>query len=350
MRLAMTMVVRDEADVLEANLEYHLRHGVDVVLVTDHASDDATPDILDRYARAGQVKVFREEADTLDQAPWATRMARLAAVEHGADWVLNSDADEFWFPVGGTLKGALEAVPDRFGRLAVPRRDFIPRPGDDPFHVRMVIRERESHNRRGDPLEPKTAHRAAPDVEIDHGNHTASAPGLGGLLPIPVLEILHFPVRSYAQFERKVVRAGLGYEALESRPPDVGRDQLELLEIQRRGGLEAHYADATLSDEAVQAGVAEGSLVVDRRVALSLSGNATAPDGALTPSPQEVAAMDLLRHSLAALDRGMNTKSELEETRRQLDEARTSLEALRASRLVRLTRPARKLYYRLRGD
>src|ERR1700716_4404553 len=117
MRVAMTMVVRDEADVLGANLEHHLAHGVDLILVTDHASEDAPPEILDRYGRAGAVKVFREEAETLDQAPWVTRMARLAAVEHGADWVLNSDADEFWFPLAGSLKSVLAAVPTTFGSL-----------------------------------------------------------------------------------------------------------------------------------------------------------------------------------------------------------------------------------------
>jgi glycosyl transferase family 2 len=348
MRLVMTMVVRDEADVLEANLEHHLRQGVDLVLVTDHASEDATPDILDRHARAGTVRVFREGADTLDQASWVTRMARLAAVEHAADWVLHSDADEFWLPIAGTLKAVLAAVPPSFGRLAVPRRDFIPRPGDEPFHERMVVRERESHNRRGDPLEPKAAHRGVPDVEIDHGNHTATAPGLGALLPVPVLEILHFPVRSYNQFERKVVRSGLGYEALESRPPDVGRDQLELLEIQRGGALREHYARATLSSEEIEAGLDAGRLIVDRRLALSLDVDG-AREGPATASPEDTAAMDLLEHVLAALDRGVATERDLEATRHELEEARADLEALRNSRLVRLTRPARTLYYRLRG-
>ncbi len=231
----------------------------------------------------------------------------------------------------------------------MPRRDFIPRPGDAPFHDRMVVRERESRNRRGDPLEPKAAHRAVPDVEIDHGNHTADAPGLGPLLPLPLLEILHFPVRSYSQFERKVVRAGLGYGALDSRPPGVGRDQLELLEIHRRGDLPQHYADRTPSDEEIDRGLDEGRFIVDRRVQESLSGDADG-DGRVRPTPADVATMDLVRQALAALDCEVATAEALREAHRQIDATRTSLEALRNSRLVRATRPARRLYYRVRGE
>ena len=59
-----------------------------------------------------------------------TRMARLAATEHGADWVVNSDADEFWWPRGGDVAEVLAAVPGRFGVVRGMWRQFVPRPGD----------------------------------------------------------------------------------------------------------------------------------------------------------------------------------------------------------------------------
>ena len=35
-------------------------------------------------------------------------MGRLAATELGADWVIHSDADEFWWPRGESLKDVLD--------------------------------------------------------------------------------------------------------------------------------------------------------------------------------------------------------------------------------------------------
>jgi hypothetical protein len=62
-----------------------------------------------------------------------------------------------------------------------------------------------------------------------------------------------------------------------------------------------------------------------------------------------VAVIDMVRRLFDELERGAATDEELRQARRELDETRESLEALRGSRLLRLTRPVRTLYYRLRG-
>ena len=126
----MTLLARDEIDVVDSWLAFHLNAGVDVVIATDNRSQDGTTEVLEEYARSGQVHLIREPGEDLRQDEWVTRMARLAATEYGADWVINSDADEFWWPRGASLAEVLAAVPPRYGTVGAFLRVFCPRPGD----------------------------------------------------------------------------------------------------------------------------------------------------------------------------------------------------------------------------
>ena len=120
MKLVMTLLVRDEADIVDAQIAYHLSAGVDFVVATDNRSEDATTEILERYARDGVLHLIREPGDDLRQSEWVTRMARLAATDFGADWIVNADADEFWLARGATLKELLAAVPPGSAPSAEP--------------------------------------------------------------------------------------------------------------------------------------------------------------------------------------------------------------------------------------
>jgi Glycosyl transferase family 2 len=269
MKLVLTVLARDEADVVDAQVAFHLNAGVDFVIATDNVSQDGTTEIFESYARAGCLHLIREPAEGLRQGEWVTRMARLAASEFGADWVINSDADEFWWPRGTSLKEVLEAVPRRYGVVHAFWRTFVPRPDDGAlFAERMTARlsQRAPINDPTSFYRPvvKVVHRADPNVVVGRGNHAlVESP----LVPLPTwhpLEVLHFPLRSRAQWMRKVElqgdaftkhieRAGTGYHL-------KGYDAL------KSGRIDEQLASLVVDDDALERGVADGSLLRDTRL------------------------------------------------------------------------------------
>src|SRR5436309_6788918 len=140
MKLVMTLLVRNEADIVDDHLAFHLASGVDLVVAADNDSTDGTTEILERYARSGNLHRIHLR-DPFSQIEVVTQMARLAATRFEADWVINSDADEFWWPRAGTLKEVLGAVPPRFGSVRGMWRNFVPRAETfGAFSERMTVR------------------------------------------------------------------------------------------------------------------------------------------------------------------------------------------------------------------
>jgi glycosyltransferase involved in cell wall biosynthesis len=260
MNLFMTLLVRDEEDIVRETLDFHLAQGVDRVIVTDNGSEDGTPEALREYEARGAVRVLLEPTDDYSQGRWVTRMARLAAQE-GADWVINSDADEFWWPRAGTLKSTFEELGSEAGLVVAHRVNFVPRPEDGrPFWERMTLRERVSLNPLGKPLPPKIVHRADPGIIVAQGNHRVEGADLGEPLDDGSIEILHFPMRTYAQFENKIVKGGRAYARNRELPERTGRTWRRLYETWEQGGLRDHY------DEQVVAGRDGADLVEDTRL------------------------------------------------------------------------------------
>jgi hypothetical protein len=261
MKLVMTLVVRDEADVIESQLAYHLGAGVDFVLATDHSSEDGTTDVLRRYERDGVLRLFTV-AGEVRESEWRTRMARLAATEHGADWVINTDADEFWLPRSGALKETLAAVPADVGVVWALTCHFVPRPDDGrSFAERMTARYAPVAP-LNDPTSPyrphaKAAHRADPDIVVWFGSHRVTS----ALTPLPgwhPADVLHFPFRSREQYERKSARRARGDKPL--------GQYVKGLQARERGRVDDAYGALVVGEEAVRRGLRDGSLVEDARL------------------------------------------------------------------------------------
>jgi Glycosyl transferase family 2 len=289
-KLVMTLLARNEADIVDAQVAYHLNAGVDFVIATDNRSDDGTTEILERYERVGRLHLIRESGNDMRQDEWVTRMARMAATDFGADWVVNSDADEFWWPREGSLKDVLDVVPARFGIVRGCWRHFVPRPEDGRFFAeRMTVRLCEPAF-SGDKetifhAHQKVAHRARSDVTIEAGNHNAEAVGLEPLRGWHPIEVLHFSFRSAAQVARK----GEG-GWLRNRDYDPTAHQILLNDAYETGRAAAFYGSHVVHDEALARGVAEGRLAHDTRLRDALA-RIRSSDGFSIPAPGEASPL-----------------------------------------------------------
>jgi hypothetical protein len=306
MRLVMTLLVsNEEEELLDALLRYHYAQGVSFIMATAHRAPERTLELLDRYARKGKLDLRQEVGRDVRQREWVTGMARRAASDFEADWVINADADEFFWPERGTLVDVFAAIPERYHTLACPLCHFVPQRTESGFFAdRMVIRETVSRKKsgwfgagisdaeieaklgvpaselsarlaRGAQIEFKTAHRARPDIVVGGGNHRVRGEGL---VPVPAawrpVTVLHFPMRRYDQYEAKIVQKG---RAARNSPHHVLRRHL--YSLYEQGRLRAYYEDQLVDRTELEAGVRAGRLVIDHRLRRFLADLRTSDSG-----------------------------------------------------------------------
>jgi hypothetical protein len=362
----MTIKTRDEADIIEDNLRYHRALGVDFFVVADTGSTDGTREILERYERAGLVRLERLGGGIRDMWKGGEAQITRIAGEMGADWVLHNDADEFWRPLTGNLKEALASVPEGYGMVLAPRADFVPRPdGEGAFWERLTVRERRFRR------PPKTAHRSHPRV-VMRGPHPieiwvdrdgSPRQGMVGkpvrrthaehreeneldllLAPTFPLAVLHFPFRSASQYRRRVAIA------VENRQLKDG----VVRHAYDTGRLDEVYAKLTLDDEGIRRGMEEGWLVEDTELRDFLStcphpleGGSSPPGSRALPEDRRQRELaELERDAMYALSRYLQTHAYQAQWRRSLRRRANRLRKLESSlwwRLrPRLPRPRRR--------
>jgi hypothetical protein len=118
-------------------------------------------------------------ADILAAAMQELIEAELTATigaEHGADWVLNADVDEFYWPeVGPDLRTIFAAVPEQWGVIELPVCHFLaPAEQGGFFADSMTVREVRSLKPSGKSHLVKVAHRGRADVKVSRGGHRGS--------------------------------------------------------------------------------------------------------------------------------------------------------------------------------
>ena len=219
MRLGLTMMVRDEVDIIGLIIDYYLAQGIDRIIVTDNASVDGTREILEAYASRGEIELHIDPRHHKQQASVVTSMARSLATGEAVDWVINADADEFLIPVDRSLslREAFEQIPpsvEAFEVKVINMLGPLILEGWDTsgsiWRDHRSADELESAGLHSHPT-PNAIHVARDDVDVVQGNHAVSIKG--SQLPAGLqLEVLHFPWRSWKQYRQRVEDAGLAYE------------------------------------------------------------------------------------------------------------------------------------------
>ena len=104
-----------------------------------------------------------------------------------------------------------------------------------------------------------------------------------------MIDIFHFPIRSYAQFTNKIIKGGQAYERNKSQGKNVGGTWRTLYKEYQKNGLVDFYRKQSMSARQLEEGLRTNELVSDRRLSdylllLEEQGRlvATAQDGTAT--------------------------------------------------------------------
>jgi hypothetical protein len=220
--LAGISIVRNEEDLVETAIRHHLREGVDLILIADNDSTDATAKILAGLARRDRRIVWSRTGNAgFRQSEATTELAR-AAMRRGASWILPFDADEFWCAPGGLARELRGCTADAVSVAVlnfIQARQQIRRekaavlsavhrcaaPIGDYRKVRFLVEEgtisyvEASYQR-------KYISRAVPGMTIGPGNHLVNGVGRKRLRSRR-LACLHLPLRARDIFVEKAEQA-----------------------------------------------------------------------------------------------------------------------------------------------
>ena len=222
MRLGMSLIVRDEADVIGFNIAYHASHGVEAFAIVDNGSEDGTFELLESLRQVYDIALFRD-GDGFRKEERSMFLAGHLRDRLGATHLISNDADEFWVPQSGSLKGLMNAglpVQRVARRNFIVRREELARPGYMFFDsTLLVVRPPAFQPPAPDPETPLTTSmplRAVPGKvfcaldglqKVFKGNHSVTHEG-GEPQDTAAAIVLHYPVRSYEQFVKKVRNHG----------------------------------------------------------------------------------------------------------------------------------------------
>jgi len=204
-------MVKNEADIIEANVRHNLRY-LDRLIVLDHDSSDASARILQSLVEEGlPLTISRMGAPdpAFKQAQFTTALARGAFEKFAADYVIPIDADEFLrVSSRAALDAALAASESAITNLRW--QTFVPSDDDEQCHPLRSLRWRVETAK--EPLTKVVISRRILEKNwrIGRGNHVVFDQDGANLNwsagePMQGMALAHAPLRSPEQLKAKAL-------------------------------------------------------------------------------------------------------------------------------------------------
>ncbi len=258
--LVMTILVKNEADIIEANIRTHASLGVDAFVIMDNGSNDGTREILSKLQNEFEITIV-DEKGYYQQKKFMTKLAFLAKKIYKPDWIINNDADEFWIPSSGNslkehlnFKGAILRV-DRFNIIppieSIDREDVF---FDSIYEVSNQINYRVAKREDISVLLGQASRKVIINpngvIKINSGNHSAEHIAFWNKKNCSTIKNYHYPIRSYKQFEKRVLTRK---EVLDNFPNvKMGDHYRVLVKKYINGKLKEEYKKFIFKDKEIE--------------------------------------------------------------------------------------------------
>lgn len=221
-----TYLVKNDHDILENSIVHHLNNGVDAIIVTENNASDPTISILDKYNDHIILRI-KQEADDYQQFKWVNHMAQ-AAIEYKPDWIIHCDADELWHGLESLHSESELALYTQYWYNFLPysREEFEIDKAIYYEHVSDVPDDQDTNKTWFDNIYScrKIIHKPTNSHYIGMGNHNIFSMVDNRQLDdlnASYVKIFHYPIRTYAQFEEKVISGGRAL-MMSAQPSNVG--------------------------------------------------------------------------------------------------------------------------------
>ena len=249
-KISMVMIVKNEEDIIKENIVFHSKIGVDNFVILDNGSTDFTYDILNELKKEYEITLL-QDSGVFYQSKLTTKITKIAKKKYNPDWIITSDADEFWKPIES--KNLKEVLNFKGSILQIPRNNMILYEGLDEWknsiyrvaNQILSLEDYENLNIQLGRIGRKVIINPHGYFKTNSGNHSAEHIAFWAKKEFKKIRVYHYPIRSFEQF---LINAKVRIEALKNGAK-MGAHIKKWAKLLEDGKLEEEFYNRLLLNE-----------------------------------------------------------------------------------------------------